>query len=105
MRKGSIAIEHLVALFLGILVLAIIVYVIYKYVMGSSLSCEACRAEFTSWCSKCYLTNHLETPWGDPGTPMSTELDECITKCSLSDPPGTNCKGAQDACKTVGIPL
>lgn len=106
MYMKGVAVPYIVALLLGILVLSIIVYIVYKFVVKSPLSCQECLAEFTVWCSKCYLVNYPHTDdWLNPGTGMSDELKECVKpeRCGLSDPKD-DCIGAQEVCKTVGIP-
>jgi len=99
-----VAIPYVVALLLGIMVLLIAIYVIYKYVVGSSpLSCSECRAHLSTWCSDCYLENYPKDTGWSGGHKMSDELKDCIRRCEIGDEKD-NCAGAETLCKGY-IPL
>ncbi len=108
--KG-VAVPYVIAILLGVIVLAVAIYIIYKVVTEGALECEECRAKFTGWCSTCYLANSADPAnWQNEGSELGDELYECVkTKCNIwSNPSGANQKcnsnNAQDACKNVGVP-
>jgi len=56
MEKG-VAIHYIVALVIGIIVVVIMVYLMYRYVSREKLSAEECRARFIEWCTNCRNLN------------------------------------------------
>jgi len=52
MTKG-IAIQTILMLLVGILVVGIIVYMVYRYMFSPGLSQNDCRAQLVSWCTTC----------------------------------------------------
>jgi hypothetical protein len=54
MNKG-IATETILMLLVGIVVVGILVFLVYKYVIGAPLSQEECRARMIAWCTSCSL--------------------------------------------------
>jgi hypothetical protein len=56
MTKG-IAIQTILMLLVGILVVGIIVYMVYRYFVGAPLGEQECRSRVTSWCSSCRVMN------------------------------------------------
>jgi len=97
MSKG-IATETIAKMLLVIIVVAIIVFIIYKYVWNSPLSDQACAAMMSAWCGNCELT---KTSSGDysGGPKMNPKLQDCITNGKLTVTARDNCNGAKDDCK------
>jgi len=72
MTKG-IAIQTILMLLVGILVVGIIVYVVYRYFVGAPLGEQECRARLTSWCSSCKVMNYSYA-----GYALGQNLVDCI---------------------------
>jgi hypothetical protein len=101
--KG-IAIPYLIALILGIIILAIATYLIYKTIKNGGLDCQDCRSKFVAWCSSCSLTNMGKTSWS--GGSKLSDLYDCVGECGFwTGASGTDqdCTGAQDVCKAMGV--
>ncbi len=104
MSKADTSTTYIVAFILGIIVLAIAAYLMYKYVTKSQLNCSQCSAELTAWCVKCYKI-YGKTLWGGETSLMDTKLSECVVKCNLLSGPLNSCDNtAFDLCKSY-IPL
>jgi len=73
MDKG-IATETIVKLMICLVVMGIVIFLIYKYVLGSGLSERECAARMTAWCVQCQIAN-----WAG-GTRMGKDLGECALK-------------------------
>lgn len=71
MKKG-IATETLVKLLICLLVLAILTYLIYRYVLHPGLDPQTCAARMTAWCTHCEIAGFSDGPG------MGDELKECI---------------------------
>ena len=100
MKKG-LAIPYIIALILGIIILAVAAYLIYKAVTGNQINCQECRAKFTTWCSVCYLGN-----W-DKDYTLGDELSKCVDKCGYWTGATADSKCDSDAkssCASIGIP-
>ena len=90
MSKG-IAINTILYLLLGVLVVGILVYLVYTYTTGTQLSEQQCRARIISWCTGCSVSNWAD---GTGGLPSATEGD--VEKC-IEDyfPTGADWSGAE----------
>lgn len=98
--KG-VAISYVIALAIGLIILAVGAYLIYKAMSEGSLECQECKAKFAAWCSTCYLSG-----WsGD--TQLGQDLSECLDDCGLWASPAADkdCVGAAPYCAGVGVPL
>jgi hypothetical protein len=105
--KG-IAIPYLIALILGVIILAIAVYLIYKSIKNGGLDCQDCRSKFVAWCSGCSLIpgNMGKPSWTEKGSELGKTLYDCVTKCGFwtgASGSDQNCAGAQDTCKAMGV--
>ena len=103
MNKG-LAVPYIIALILGVIILAVAAYLVYKSVWGSKLDCQECKAKFTTWCSICYLADwDKEYNLGD--------LSECVDECGYwpGATAGKDCKTdsveAKEACSGMGVPF
>jgi hypothetical protein len=97
MSKG-IAIQTILMLLVGILVVGIVVYMVYRYATKSSIGQEGCRAVIMDWCSMC---KNFDPEWKTHGGPDQTaELIDCINNYFPSNyfSPGT-CHGNNCYCK------
>ena len=109
--KG-IAIQTVLMLLVGILVVGIVVYMVYRYIFAPPLSIQECRAQFISWCTTCKATNF------NGGFVLGDNLANCVNKYGFC-PPNGNCRLTDDcdghttgadyynvtACPTVGVSL
>jgi len=75
MSKG-IAIETILYLLLGIIVVGIIIYLVYTYTTGGQLNEQQCRSKVISWCTGCSVANWAA---GTGTLPSATEGD--VEKC------------------------
>jgi hypothetical protein len=89
MSKG-IATETIIKIMLGLIVVAIILYLIYKFVLKSPIAPEECKARLTSWCTSCKISNFLAV------LDMSSDLQDCVVKYTLSS--------VHHTCKDVNVP-
>ncbi len=79
MSKG-IAIQTILLLLVGILVIGILIYLVYSYTTGSSsLSVTDCRAELTTICTVCSLRE-----WAATAT-LTTGNQNVINTCRNFD--------------------
>ena len=94
----AIAIPYIIAIFLGIIVLALIVYLIYRTVSTPQIDCNACKAQFTSWCRLCWSTCFS-------GNRIDDKLCDCLNKCGISCSTGDSCEAdsMKNGCKAVGV--
>lgn len=77
MKRGDVAISHVIALTLGLIVLSVIIYFLYQNITNTQIDCQRCAAELTSWCARCYMSD-----WSG-GPTMSDYLKGCIDECNL----------------------
>ena len=102
MSKG-IAIDTIILLVIGIIVVGILVYLVYKYTSGSSLSLQKCSAELQVICNNCKLAN-----WS-ASFPVDTKIrDECAKYPEFSDWTGLSTCGdlnpsIASQCKKFGV--
>ena len=97
MRSKGIAIRTILLLLIGVLVVGIVVYMVYRYFVKTPLSEQECRARMVSWCTSCAVAN-----WTSGYAPGS-ELAECSdtnygTGWSTSPPANCGASGVQAAC-------
>lgn len=88
-RKG-VAVSQIILLVLGILVLAVVAYLLYTNFVqtGATISAETCRAEATRICTGCVLANQLSatcqyqaeiTPIGST-VPVASNMEKCVSE-------------------------
>jgi hypothetical protein len=108
MSKG-IAINTILMLLVGILVVGIVVYLVYKFMLSPGLSQTECRTQFVAWCTSCKASGFAG------GFDLGNQLADCINKYGFC--PTKDCKYDQacseypskpnyynlTACPTVGI--
>ena len=95
MQKG-IAIQTILLLVIGIFVVGILVYLMYRYTSGTTIDCAGCQAKFINWCTLCTsgaTTKSCSNDWrqvadGGECPPnlggfMTEDLFECADKCGL----------------------
>ena len=101
MKKGDITTGTLVAIIVGVIVVAVFVYLVFFYGKESDLDCSLCKSKFTLWCSACSTTT--PNPWGE--VEMSNSLKQCIVEC-LEMTVTRNCVDYKDECKSYipGLP-
>ena len=97
MTKG-IAIQTILMLLVGILVVGIIVYMVYRYFVGAPLSEQECRARAITWCTGCKNGGWTAGQGSTSGTDLGT--------CAATHFPGitADCGGADGWCAAF-IPL
>jgi hypothetical protein len=86
MQKKGIAINTILLLVVGLIVVSILAYVVYQTFTGSGLSREECRGRIISWCTSCSITDFksdikvgesLATACGDIYTDISNKDKTC----------------------------
>ena len=92
MRKG-IAINTILLLVVGLLVVGIIAYVVYNAFTGSGLSREDCRGRLISWCSSCSFSDYSDAL--TVGTSLSTACGTIYTEVDDED---TTCEDSEIFC-------
>ena len=91
MTKG-IAIQTILLLLVGILVVGIIVYMVYRYFVGAPLSEQECRARAITWCTGC-----KNGDWtAGQGSTSGTDLETCANDWFPGIP--SDCSGANAWC-------
>ncbi len=90
-HKG-IAIPYIIALVIGLLVLAFIFYWIYRTTNPSYLSLQECKSRYITWCTSC-----AQMKW--PGfhcMPLGVlECKEILRNAGFKVPEGTSCSPKQ----------
>ncbi len=90
MSKG-IAINTILYLLIGVLVVGVVVYLVYTYIMSPVLPETQCRSIATSWCTSCKTAG-----WDAAGPTPSADLTACGSK--YWPPLPGNCAGATTFC-------
>ena len=75
MGKG-IATQTILLMLVGILVVGILIYMVYRTLMNPSLSEEECRARWISMCNTCRVSG-----W-DPVVQVPSELYDNVNGCA-----------------------
>lgn len=104
MASKGIAIRTILLLVIGVFVVVLVGYLVYRQISGPVMSCTECRSMFISFCTSCCGRNDMKsyTQWTIGGTSMSDELRDCANKCDLhSQSYGTDCTSGGN----VGMPL
>jgi len=97
MSKG-IAIETILYLLVGIIVVGIVIYLVYTYAIGAPIGEQECRSMAISWCTSCKNANGGDWTQAAGPTP-STDLQACATKY-FSTIPGAACQNNGPWCST-----
>jgi hypothetical protein len=85
-NKGDISINTLVAVVIGIIVVAVVAYLMFFYSKESSLDCRLCGSRFAGWCQECLAVEEnwkstlSKGSWTEP-LPMSDDLNNCKETC------------------------
>ena len=58
MNNKGIAIHTILLLLVGVLVVGILVYLVYKSISGSTLSKYECQTHAISWCTRMRMSDH-----------------------------------------------
>jgi len=93
-------------LLVGILVVGIIVYMVYRYMLGPGLTQEDCRSLIVSWCNTCKAAGCFEDP--SIANCVNMKYSNVVnSQCNkyFANPPGDCAGGAATTnhCATVGI--
>ena len=99
MNRGDVAVSHLIAIALGLIVLGVIIYFLYQNITETPIHCQKCAAELASWCARCYMTDYGNK---GPGPDMNDDLKACIGECGFGST--HTCGTARDFCKSY-VPL
>jgi len=99
MRKG-IATQTILLMLIGIIVVGILIYIVYRIVTTQSLSEEQCRARWINQCMMCKNIN-----WQNTGGPPSSLLTDCAKGIFAGWNDNTNCQAGsmQAECKQLGV--
>jgi len=111
MASKGIAIRTILLLVVGVFVVVLVGYLVYRQISGPGVSCTECRSMLISFCTTCCARNDMKayTEWGTGGMQMSPELQGCADNCDLHDSSkGTECHSGGDtglplSCHSVGI--
>ena len=76
MSKG-IAIQTILYLLLGIIVVGIIVYLVYTYTTGGQLNEQQCRSRIITWCTGCSVANWANGAGELPSATVG-DVERCI---------------------------
>ena len=99
MSKG-IAIQTILYLLVGILVVGIVIYMVYTYLLGPFPDEQECRSMAITWCTACSNAQDFSNDpdaWDDAGIPAGDRLKDCAKEHWGLDL--TDCKtGAQAFC-------
>jgi len=107
MSKAAIAVPYLIAIVIGVIILAVMVYLIVKYVMSPrGLDATECRTRIIEWCIACRNANWPDDP---NFLKFPEELRECGKKyfgdwlgdnywCANCGPGGTADDCKNDCC-------
>ena len=99
MSKG-IATQTILLLLIGIVVAGILIFLVYRYLIGAPLSQEECRARAISWCTTCknFQDANSKPNWDAPDGPsFGGELNTCATTYFTGQPSACN-SGAKSWC-------
>ena len=82
-QKG-VAVSQIIMLVLGILVLAVVAFLLYSNFVqtGSTISAETCRAEATRACTGCIISEGIGTTTC-PYTSSNAALTQCFSQGNL----------------------
>jgi hypothetical protein len=96
MSKG-IAIDTILMLLVGILVVGIVVYLVYRYMLSPGLDEPACRTEAINWCTNCRTLGCLQDPLK---TGCDAEPPDALNTCAPKYFPGNpkQCSDAKSWC-------
>ncbi len=75
MSKG-IAINTILYLLLGVLVVGIVVYLVYTYATGSGMDIQDCRTRVQNWCNGCQIAGW---PAGFGSKAVDSDIGTCIS--------------------------
>jgi len=89
MAKG-IALQTILMLLVGILVVGIVVYLVYRYMVGPGLTTEGCRQAIVNWCTTCSASGWISN------IKVSSDVNNCwnnnffnpsvvITDCAVAN--------------------
>ena len=76
----AVAIPYIIALVIGIIVLAFIAYWVYKSISSPILSLEECKSRLINWCTQCEAAGWPDDPTNPWRMKMPDELRECANK-------------------------
>ena len=115
MRKG-ITIRTIMLISVGVFVVGILIYMVYKYASGSMISEADCNARITEACTVCKGVNWKKWPSTDCSVdPTWCEVNkkffEMIWKCAAEYPKFSafsgvgpaGCEDMKDPCKMLGV--
>ena len=98
----AVAIPYIIAIVIGIIVLVLLVYWIYKIVTTPVLGCQDCKSMFIDWCAGCANLNAGSPTWPTDFS-KSTSLINCLNNCPGLGTSGGSCSTNLANCKAVGV--
>jgi len=97
------ATETTVKFLLLLIALAIIVFLLYRYVVQSPLSERECATRMTAWCVQCEIANRDKDIWSG-GPAMGESLSKCVSKFWWSVDKDQECGGFKENCEKGFLP-
>ena len=97
---GRAGIPFLVAVIVGIILLAVVIFFVYEALKRGTWDCVKCKTQFTTWCLTCYRANVGMDVWSG-GDQLGDDLYECVKNCGYwPSVSGANqrCENAKDPC-------
>jgi len=99
MTKG-IAIQTILMLLVGILVVGIVVYMVYRYIFSPVINEQECRTRMVNWCTTCKSSG-----WSNTITPTAN-VNQCWDAGIFATGKPTDCSdlgGAVAYCSQFGV--
>ena len=87
----SIAIDKLLLILLGLIVLVVALVLYSGYIRPEMTNCEICRNLLMSWCAKCAANEYSSD------ISLPADICECSVKCGLISS-CTNCEKLESEC-------
>ncbi|MEM5790445.1 MAG: hypothetical protein QXP77_00075 [Candidatus Aenigmatarchaeota archaeon] len=95
----AIGIDTLILIVLGIIVLAVMIYLIFSVTQPPVIDCNKCAADFVQYCRICYSSFCSVYKIDN----FQKGLCDCLNKCGLTCTEGSTCVDLQNQCAAKGV--
>ncbi len=98
MNNKGIAIDTILLLLVGIIVVGIMVYLVFKFATGPGFSVQECKTKMTQYCTIC-----ANVGW--TGITTSQDIKDCAGKYPELSAwnSNTDCVNSKDDCEALGV--